>query len=45
MAGKMGNATTKMRNISVAKIISDKNLILLNGSVPGGKGAYVIIEK
>lgn len=45
MAGRMGNVTTKMRNIKVAKIISDKNLILLNGSVPGSKGSYVIIEK
>jgi len=45
MAGRMGGDTVKMRNIKVAKIISDKNLILLNGSVPGGKGSYVIIEK
>ncbi len=45
MAGRMGNETVKMRNIKVAKIISDKNLILLNGSVPGSKGCYVIIEK
>ena len=45
MAGRMGNDTVKMRNIKVAKIISDKNLILLNGSVPGSKGSYVIIEK
>jgi len=45
MAGHMGSETVKMRNIKVAKIISDQNLILLNGSVPGGKGTYVIIEK
>jgi len=45
MAGRMGNDTVKMRNIKVAKIISDQNLILLNGSVPGSKGSYVIIEK
>lgn len=45
MAGQMGNATVKMRNLKIAKIISEKNLLLINGSVPGGKGAYVIIEK
>lgn len=45
MAGRMGNATVKTKNIQVAKIISDKNLILLNGSIPGSKGSYVIIEK
>lgn len=45
MAGQMGNETIKTRNIKIAKIISEQNLILLNGAVPGGKGSYVIIEK
>ena len=45
MAGHMGSDTVKMRNIKIAKFISDKNLILLNGSVPGSKGSYVIIER
>lgn len=45
MAGHMGSDTIKTRNIKVAKILSDRNLILLNGAVPGGKGSYVIIEK
>jgi len=45
MAGRMGNDTVKQRNIKVAKIISEQNLILLNGAVPGSKGSYVIIEK
>ncbi|HAE13043.1 MAG: 50S ribosomal protein L3 [Chitinophagales bacterium] len=45
MAGRMGNETVKTRNIKIAKIISEQNLILLNGSVPGSKGSYVIIEK
>ncbi len=45
MAGRMGGDTVKTRNLKIAKIISDKNIILLNGSVPGGKGSYVIIEK
>jgi large subunit ribosomal protein L3 len=45
MAGRMGNETVKTRNIKIAKIISEQNLILLNGAVPGGKGSYVIIEK
>ena len=45
MAGRMGNETVKTRNIKIAKIISEQNLILLNGSVPGSKGSYVILEK
>ena len=45
MAGRMGNETVKTRNIKIAKIISEQNLILLNSSVPGSKGSYVILEK
>ncbi len=45
MAGHMGSDTVKTRNIKVAKIVSDRNLLLLNGAVPGGRGSYVIIEK
>ena len=37
MAGRMGNETVKTRNIKIAKIISEQNLILLNGSVPEAK--------
>ena len=40
----MGNETVKTRNIKIAKIISEQNLILLNGSVPGSKGSYVIMR-
>ena len=45
MGGRMGGDTVKARNLKIAKIISDRNLILLRGSVPGAKGSYVIIEK
>ncbi len=45
MAGQMGNKRIKTQNLMVAKILSDKNLILLKGSVPGAKGSYVLIEK
>ena len=31
MAGHMGNETVKTRNLKIAKIISEKNLILVNG--------------
>lgn len=45
MAGRMGHQQTTVQNLIVAKIIKDKNLILLKGCVPGHKNAYVTIHK
>lgn len=45
MAGRMGHQQTTVQNLVVAKIIKDKNLILLKGCVPGHKNAYVTIHK
>ena len=45
MAGRMGGERVKVINLRVVKILSDQNLLLLKGSVPGAKGTYLIIEK
>lgn len=45
MAGQMGNKRVKALNLQVLKVVQDKNLILVKGSVPGAKGSYVIVEK
>ena len=45
MAGRMGGKTIKTLNLRVVKIISDQNILMLKGSVPGSNGSYVIIEK
>ena len=45
MAGRMGGNKVKMENLEVLKVYSDKNLIVVKGSVPGAKGSFVIIEK
>ena len=45
MAGRMGGNRVKVRNLFVVKMFPEKNLILVNGAVPGHKGAFVIIEK
>jgi large subunit ribosomal protein L3 len=44
MAGRDGGVSVKVRNVSVLKIFPDKNLIVVNGCVPGPKGSYVIIK-
>ena len=45
MAGRMGGDRVKVTNLKVMKIIADKNLILVSGSVPGAKNSTVILEK
>ena len=45
MAGQMGNERVKMENLQVLKVLADKNLIVVKGSIPGAKGSTVIIEK
>lgn len=45
MAGRMGGNRVKTLNLMVVKVIPEEDLIVLKGSVPGHKGAYVIVEK
>jgi large subunit ribosomal protein L3 len=45
MAGRMGGDRVKQQNLKVVKVYSDKNLIVVSGSVPGAKGSFVLIEK
>lgn len=45
MAGRTGGVRKKMQNLQVVKVMADKNVILIKGSVPGAKGSYVLIEK
>jgi len=45
MAGQTGNARVTVQNLQVLKVISEHNLLLVKGSVPGSKGSIVIIEK
>lgn len=45
MAGQMGNKRVMMENLQVLKVLADKNMIVIKGSVPGPKGSTVIIQK
>ncbi|MBL1279669.1 MAG: 50S ribosomal protein L3 [Fluviicola sp.] len=45
MGGQMGNERVTMENLQILKVIADKNLIVVKGSIPGHKGSTVIIEK
>lgn len=45
MAGRMGGDRVKIQNLTVLRVIAEKNLIVVSGSVPGAKNSYVLIEK
>ncbi len=45
MAGRTGGGRVKVINLKVMKVVPEKNLILLSGSVPGSKNSYVVLEK
>jgi large subunit ribosomal protein L3 len=45
MAGRQGNEAVTIENLLVIKVIPEKNLLVVKGSVPGAKGSYLIIRK
>ena len=45
MAGQMGNEKVKVQNLSVVKVVTEKNLLVVKGCVPGHKNSYVIVRK
>ena len=45
MAGQTGNERVTVQNLKVLKVISEHNLLLIKGSVPGAKGSILLIEK
>jgi len=45
MAGRTGGDRVKIQNLEVVKVIADKNLLIVKGSIAGAKGSYVTIEK
>jgi large subunit ribosomal protein L3 len=45
MAGRKGGGRVKSINLEIVKVIAEKNLVLVRGSVAGSKGTFVLIEK
>jgi large subunit ribosomal protein L3 len=45
MAGRVGNDRITVQNLKILKVIPEKNLIVVSGSIPGHKGSYVLLEK
>lgn len=45
MAGRMGNDKVTVKNLEVLKVDTEKNIIFVKGSVPGGKNGILTIRK
>jgi large subunit ribosomal protein L3 len=45
MAGQTGNQKVKVQNLSLVKVVADKNLLVVKGCVPGHKNSYIIVRK
>lgn len=45
MAGRMGGEKVKVQNLRVLKVVTEKNLLVVKGCIPGHKNAYVTIQK
>ncbi|MGH9494509.1 MAG: 50S ribosomal protein L3 [Candidatus Sulfotelmatobacter sp.] len=45
MSGHMGNQRVTTRNLRVLGVDKDENLLVVEGSVPGAQGGYIVITK
>ena len=45
MAGQTGSAKVKALNLKVIKVMTEDNLLLVKGSVPGHNNSYIIVQK
>ena len=44
MPGRMGDARRTVQNLQIVKVDTEKNLILIKGSVPGSRGSLVTVR-
>lgn len=45
MAGHMGVERKTIKNLKIVRVDSEKNLLIVKGSIPGPNGGYVLIQK
>jgi large subunit ribosomal protein L3 len=45
MAGHMGADTATIKKLRVVRADSDRNLLLVKGSLPGARGALILVQK
>jgi large subunit ribosomal protein L3 len=45
MAGRMGNRRVTTQNLQVVEVLTDRNVLLVRGSVPGAKNGLVMVRR
>jgi large subunit ribosomal protein L3 len=45
MAGQMGNKRRLQSNLEILKVMVDRNVLIIKGSIPGANGSMVTIKK
>ena len=45
MAGQMGNKRRLSSNLQILKVLADRNILIVKGSVPGANGSTLTIKK
>ena len=45
MAGQTGNSKVKVLNLKVVKVMSEDNILIVMGSVPGHNNSYITVRK
>ena len=45
MAGRMGNATVSVKNLQITRVEKEKNLLFIQGAIPGANNGIVYILK
>ena len=45
LPGRMGNAKVTVQRLTVAKVDTYRNLILVKGSIPGAAGSFVVLRE
>ena len=45
MAGQMGNKRRTQANLEILKVLAERNILIIKGSIPGANGSFVTINK
>jgi large subunit ribosomal protein L3 len=45
MAGQMGNKQRTQGNLEILKVLAERNILIIKGSIPGANNSYVTIYK
>jgi len=45
MAGRTGGNRVKIENLRILRVLTDQNVLVVSGSIPGAKNSFIVVEK